>query len=122
MSDAFDVHSDAAVTYGLTAALKAMSDTLGIEVNSVDRSFEPEATEEAQNRDGEVFALAVQKRDRWKKSYDCSGIVTDEATFLGLSEIEVAGDSFKVISAKITGKVRGWLEGSMTLVSFKNVP
>ena len=122
MADAFDVHSSANVVHGLKDALKAMSGEIGIEVQSVSRSYEPEAQEEAQNRDGEVFAVAIQKRARWAQSYDISGTVIDEATFLALDEIDIGGKSFKVLNAKCEDKARGFLEGTATLKSWQNIP
>ncbi|MCC6353302.1 MAG: hypothetical protein IT577_05410 [Verrucomicrobiae bacterium] len=121
MADAYDKHGSLAVTMGMKAALRAMSDDIGIEVNSVDRAREPEAQAEATDRDGETAALGIQKPERWKRNFDVQGLLTDEAKFDALGTVTVEGIKYIVTNKKIGDKVRDFEEASCTLVAFQKI-
>lgn len=117
MADTHDTHGSLDVTFGLPANQQALSNDLGLEVNKVDRSYEPAFQATAIDREGEDAAMAIQKRARWNGSFDVSGKVIDEAKFLTVDEVTVAGVKYIVVNAKVGDAVREFVEGSCTMIS-----
>lgn len=117
MADTHDTHGSLNVIFGLPVDEQALSNDLGLEVNKVDRSYEPAFQAEAIDREGEEAAIAIQKRARWNRSFDVSGKVIDEAKFLAVSEVTVGGVKFIVTGNKVGDAVREFVEGSCTMIA-----
>lgn len=122
MADAFDKHGSLSVTMGMKAALRAISNDIGIEVNSVSRAREPEAQAEAVDRDGETAAFAIQKPERWKRNFEVGGLLLDEAKFFDtFKDVTVEGIKYLVTKKDIKDEVRSFEEASCTLVAFQKI-